>query len=102
MRYLKFGLKAMLVVNGRVEDQGPQRKLDCTTGEGRRAVLAVRTAGWLLELGAGQGWSRFLFVGIFMGGCYYTLLFLKNFFFLFFFFHLGDGVGHTGGFICVE
>lgn len=56
-RYLKFRLKAMLVVNCRVEDQGPMRKLDCTTGECRRAMPAVRTTGWLLQVGAGSGWS---------------------------------------------
>lgn len=34
VRYLKFSLKAMLVVNWRVEDQGPRQKLDCKIAEG--------------------------------------------------------------------
>ena len=70
-------------------------------GWDRRLALA----GWCSQVGAGPGRQEFLFCGRFMGGCYYTLLFLKIFsffFFLFFFFFfvlLGVGAGHTGGFM---
>lgn len=83
VRYMKFRLKAMLVVNWRVEDQGPKQKLDGTTGESRRATPAVRTAGWLLKVGAGPGWSEFLFCGHFHGRLLVYIAVSKEFLFSF-------------------
>lgn len=45
-----------------------------------------------------QDGADFCFLGVFMKGCYYKLLFLNNYF-KYFFFRLGDAVGYTGDFI---
>lgn len=95
---MKFRLKAMLVVNWRVEDQGPVWKnWTAQMGNAEGLCLLSGPQAGSCRLVQDQDGADFCFVGVFMKDCYYILLFLNNY--LNFFFHLEDAVGHTGDFI---